>query len=487
MSKFLQIDEYVEKIKRSFYTDKESDDFVIYLAKYHEKREMAKKTRLSENEVLKVFERNHMVFYNRTSQLYYNYIGGDYVSMNEDNLLYLALEFISMNVLFIDVNHKNVLKNKIIKQIKDNNIYETIPDSDTIQQTLSLLNETFFSNKAFSKCFLITIGRIILQKRVDNDFLIFTRLNMKGFLTELNKNISIYFCNSNLFNFFKFKFTHDHPQTTAQKYVIPCTKINSNNLKINEQSYVNMIVVAIYYFNRYHSIDNYLKSENILVQIKENIHYLNIDKDKIIQQFAQEHIIQEKRQSIQQKELIFLWKKFKYEKDIFVTSFTSYNEFVYSLFTYLNVNYNQDNHNNILDGYYSFDLPYVDDFKSFWNDNFSYCEEETNFELNEILFLYNKYGKIKKNNLNEVLIKLILQCFYPKCDVIGTKIINGVKSSLWDKKEEILSFISKNDINIEDNMNAIYKQYVSTTKNEYRISKLYFSNFINHLLSDQLE
>ena len=486
MYKFSKIDQYVGIIKKNIADDKEKkDEFVMFLVKYYDRLEQVNNLKLTEKEILQKFERNHCIYYNKTSQLYYNYIGDDFVSMNEDNLLYLVLEFLSNNVLFVDIIQKNSFKNKIIKRIKDNNIYESIPDSNTIQTTLSLLNETFFHKKTYSKCFLVTIGRIILQKKVDNDFLVFTRVNMKGFLGELNKIISIYFCNTNLFNFFKFKFTHDHQSISAKKYVIPCTKISSTNIKISAQEYVNMIIVSIYYYNRYNVIDNYLESENILHEVRDNIHYLDIAKGKVMQQFTEEHIIKEEKQYIQQKQLIFLWKKFTYEKDIFVNSFVSYNEFVCELFKYLNVLYDKNSNNNKLVGYYSFDLPYVDDFKVFWNENFYDCKDETHLELNEILFLYNKYGKLKKNNLNETLIKLILQCFYSQHGLVDNKIIHGVKCKLWNKQEEINSFIEKFNVNIQDNLNVIYKKYVSTTKSEYRISKIYFQTHIDYLLNQE--
>lgn len=482
MSNFSEIDQLFEKIKKVIACDKENEEFTMLLKKYYE-RLQSSKLKITEQEILQNFERNHSIYYNKTSQLYYNYIGDNFVSMNEDNLLFLVLEYLSNNIPGVDINQKNSFKNKIIKQIKDNNIYESIPDSNTIQSTLSLLNDTFFHKKTYSKCFLITIGRIILQKKTNNDFLVFTRVNMKSFLNELNKNISIYFCNTNLFNYFKFKFTQDHHNTKFKKYVIPCSKINSNNIKISEQQYINMIVVSIYYYNRYNNIDTYLISEIVLREIRENIHYLDVDKEKIIKQFTEEHIIKEDKQSIQQKQLIFLWKKFTYEKDIFVHSFASYNEFLSSLFSFLDCDYDKENNNNNLNGYYSFDLPYVDDFKTFWNENFESCKKETNLELNEILFLYNKHGKNKKNNLNEPLIKLIIQCFYSQYEIIDNKIINGVKCKLWDKQKEIDLFIKKNNINIEDNLNTNYKKYVSTTKSEYRISKVYFQNYIDNLLS----
>jgi hypothetical protein len=236
-----------------------------------------------------------------------------------------------------------------------------------------------------------------------------------------------------------------------------------------------MVVVSIYYYNRYQTIDNYLESENVMEEVWENIHSLDVDKEKIIKRFTEDRIIKEEKQYIQQKQLIFLWKKFTYEKDIFVNSFANYNEFLINLFSFLKCEYNRESNNNVLYGYYSFDLPYVDDFKLFWNENFYECENETNLELNEILFLYNKHGKMKRNNLNETLIKLILQCFYSKHEVLSNKFINGVKCKLWDKR--------KDDVNIEDNLNIIYKLYLSTTKSDYRISKIYFQTCIECLSS----
>lgn len=242
-----------------------------------------------------------------------------------------------------------------------------------------------------------------------------------------------------------------------------------------------MIIVSIYYYNRYNNIDNYLVSEIVLREIRDSIYYLDIDKEKIIKQFTKEHIIKEDKQNIQQKQLVFLWKKFTYEKDLFVHSFASYSEFLSYLFLFLKCDYCKESNNNILTGYYSFDLPYVEDFKNFWNKNFETSENETNLELNEILILYNKHGNNKKNNLNETLIKLILQCFYSQHDIVDEKIINGVKCKLWDKRKEIDLFIEKFNINIEDNLNKIYKKYVSTTKTQYRISKIYFENHIKNI------
>ena len=173
MSDFSKINHYFENIKKCLSTDKQNDDFCLYLFKYYEKCQQEHIFKITEKEIIQNFERQHSIYYNKTSRLYYDYNNDNFISLNEDNLLYLVLDFLSNNVPIIDITQKNTFKNKIVKRIKDNNIYESIPDSNTIQKSLSLLNETFFHKKAYSKSFLITIGRIILQKKADNDFLVF--------------------------------------------------------------------------------------------------------------------------------------------------------------------------------------------------------------------------------------------------------------------------------------------------------------------------
>lgn len=470
MSKTKEIEQCYHNIKKVLMHDEQENEFLYYLEKYYNK------LKVDLNDVLNDFDHKHTIFYNKTSQLYYNYIRSNYIVMNEDNLLYLVLEYITSTIV-TDTHQKVSLKNKIIKQIKENNIYETIPDSNTIQPVLSFLTETFFSCKAYTKIFLIIIGSIIIQKKNCNNFLVFTRGNLKSFLNEISQRISIYFCNVNIFNYFKFKFTQDHENNHGDKYVIPCNKINSDVIKVGDNLYTNMIIIAIHYYNRYQTVEHYVTTENLPANIKKNLYLLNSNKYHIIQNFVDEYIIEEKKQEINQKEIIFLYKKITYEHDIFINVFTSYNDFVSSLFEFLKCEYDKSNANNVLPGYYSFELPYIDEFKKFWTSHFSYSETETNFELNEILYLYNKYNKSRKNNMNETLIKLVIQSFYSNFEVFENKFVNKLKCSLWNKKEEIESFLNENNIDITNNINVIYKKYIST-KTEYRVSKVYFQNHV---------
>ena len=471
-----QIEYTVNEILSCLPETVQQEHFLQYISKYSKTPPKTNEI-TSNDEILMMFDQYHSIYYNKTSSIYYNYNGKDYILFNEDNMLHLVLEYISTKT-GVDTSQKNGVKNKLFKQIKENNIYEAIPDSRTIQSILNYLNQTLFNCKAYSKIFLILIGSIILKKKTDNKFLIFTRTNMKSFLTEFNQAISIYFCNTNLFNFFKFKYTQDHDVSTYSKYLLHCNNINCDIMKTTSQLYVNMAVVAIYYFNRYSSVENYITTENISSMLKNSIYYFDIEKSKHIQKFIDTHITKDATQEITQRELTFLWKKYVLDNDIFVSSFSSYTDFVFHLFKSLDMKYDSGSTNNVLIGYCSLESPRLDNFKKFWNDNFVFCDKESHLEINEILFLYNKHNKGGKSHLSESLISLIIQCFYSQFEIIDNKMIHNVKCLLWDKRKEIDDFIQQYDgMGESNNINSIYKKYIST-KTDYRISKIYFQKYL---------
>ena len=144
---------------------------------------------------------------------------------------------------------KNLTKYSILKTIKANSIYDTIPDTETIQSILNVLVPTIFDTKIYAKIFLITIGNIVLKKHQINTnednhkHIIFMRSNIKPFLNELNKYISMYFGNNNVFNTYKFKYTQDHE--SYYKWLIPCKSICYDMFNFKEQFCVNLIAQAL--------------------------------------------------------------------------------------------------------------------------------------------------------------------------------------------------------------------------------------------------
>lgn len=462
-------------------------DFQTYLNAYYEAQKSRENKQQLIRKIVDDFNSNNMIYFNKTSKIYYNYIDNNYLLLNEDNMLHHILYFISnfkQQDHIIDLSLKNNIKQKILKSIKENSVYDTIPDTDTIQKVLNICVPTIFDRKEYAKIFLLSLGSIILKKQNDQKTVIFMRNQIKPFLNEINKYISMYFSNNNVFNIFKFKYTQDHV-SSVDKLVIPCKSFNMDMFSFPEQFYVNLICVCIYYSNRYDSVDNYLQSviEDV-THVEKCVNYFqHSTKESVTQYFADKYFIKNANESMEQKELLFLWKQYVEQEDMFVHVFTSHQDFLINLFETLNQTYDESNSNNRLQGYYSMEIPTIQLFRAFWDKYFIYCEDEYYFEISEILHLFHQAHKQKKTNLSETTIKLILQLYYDTHTINKGKIIHNLKCTFWDKQKEIDDFITKENINIKQNIHTIYKNYCIYEKN-LKIGKKYFTMYLEKKKSD---
>lgn len=433
------------------------------------------------------FMSNNMIYYNKTSKIYFNYIDNNYLLLNEDNMLHHVLYFISntkMNQQTIDLSLKNTIKQKIMRSIRDHSIYDTIPDTDTIQNVLQVCVPNIFDKKEYAKIFLLSVGNMMLKKPMKDRSIIFMRVQMKPFLNEVNKYICMYFCNHNVFNYFKFKYTQDHVNSSYEKWLIPSKPICMDMFHLTEQFYVNLICVCIYYSNRYDTIEGYLNSViEDTTNVEECVKYFQVkNKEGVIQTFMDTFLIKKQKESMEPNELLFLWKQYIQKEDLFVHVFTSYQDFLTSLYAYVGQTYD-DVSNNRFNGYYSMEIPTIELFRSFWDENFEHCEDEFYFEISEILHLFHQAHKQKKTNLSEPMILLILQLYYDMYPINKGKVIHNVKCTIWDKKKEINDFISKENINLKQNNHTLYKKY-SMYEKKLKISKKYFTMYVDKLRSD---
>lgn len=102
-------------------------------------------------------------FYHPTTESFFHYDGLNYVELSEDNVLYNVLTTISRDRSIMSWKHKT--KVSIMKRIKDIHVYQTIPESETIQAVLNSLYPAVFKTKAETKYFLTIIGDNILSSR----------------------------------------------------------------------------------------------------------------------------------------------------------------------------------------------------------------------------------------------------------------------------------------------------------------------------------
>ena len=462
-------------------TPSEHEDFYNYLNTYYTQLIQQKEKSLISDNMVQQFVNNNVIYYNKTSKIYFNCENDNIIACNEDNMLFYILDYITNNKknYTFDVVLKNITKNKIVKKIKENySVLEIIPESDTIQYIINCLSPIIFKDKTITKMWLTLFGDIVLKK-INTNTVFFCKTSIKSFLNDINKYICIYFGNNNIFNYIKFKYTTDHE--LYNKYILDSNDINYDIFNFKQQFFINLLCVSIYYSNRYTNIYNFIDTEINENEPNSNITlFKNTTKNDIIKKYIDIFLIHDDSQIIYEKELIYLWKKYINENNLFINVFTSYNDFIISLFNYVNKDYNSLNTNNKLIGFYCLETPNIECFKTFWNDNFSFDIDEYYFEINEILFLFNKFCTNKYKTITEKSIINIIQIYYNKYVISDKKHIHNLKCKLWNKKEEIDNFLEKENINLNNmNKNEIYKIYNQKCKTNIKISTKYFNMYLD--------
>jgi len=210
---------------------------------YNKLLELDELDELCENEkkshdIIKYFFENNCYYYNSTTNLYVEYID-NYKFINENNMIYSILTFISkyQDIYLLTTNQKQTIKIKIQKKIKERSIYDTIPESITLQNMISFLYPNIFTQRNIAKYFMITLGDIILKKiKTDSELFYFIPIYMKPLITMINKSLSLYFYTINLGNYYKYKYS-DHD--TEKSRVIPFNNININHYNIDFKTIMN--------------------------------------------------------------------------------------------------------------------------------------------------------------------------------------------------------------------------------------------------------
>lgn len=479
------INDIIQRIKNNIQTEEEYNLFLDHLHQYLNLQESQLQKSLFFEKHINNFFQNNSIYFCKTSKLYFNYVNDDYVVCNEDNILYYILDFLSNDKSVspepIEIQTKQQIKNKIVRYIRDScNIFENIPETETIQNVMNFLIPTVFSEREYAKFFLTCIGDIILKKE---KMVIYTRNNLKDFINELNKVVSMYLINTNLHSTFKYKFVSEHDNKI--KFNIPCNSFNYEFIKTTHQLCINILCVAIYYSNRFNSACEFANKEGLCDNVNKTINLFNLNtKETIITSFINTELVNDSNQLIHEKDIWYLWKSYIERNSYFVTPFLGYSDFMSCIFKECNLDYDPTHHNNELTGFYSLDIPNVNLFVEFWNKHFTYDEHEIYLEINEILYLFIKTDKRhKKYNFNESLIKYIIQSNFPNINIVNKKYIHNIKCDLWDKKEEINTFVStlNKDIN-ELNNNQLYLEYCKKCKPDIlKIGKKYFNLRLNEL------
>jgi hypothetical protein len=415
----------------------------------------------SYDDIVKYFFENNCYYYNSTTNLYVEY-SNNYKFINENNMLHSILTFISkyQDIYLLTSNQKQTIKTKIQKKIKDRSIYDTIPESITLQNLISFLYPNIFIERNIAKYFMITLGDIILKK---TDLFYFIPNYIKPLISIINKSLSMYFYTINLGNHYKYKYS-DHE--TDKSRVIPFNNINITHYNIDSTFIINLICCAIHYSNRYENGDKFLdKIINIDLNTIRPIYWIkNTTKEHLIDSFIDDYLYTKDGYKISEKDMLFLWKSY-IKKHNYINIFTKQCDILSHIASKIN-------YNTFFINIGSHYLPYVQNFKDFWV-KYIYSDEG-NYEINELFTLFVEQYNIK--NINENNMYDLIHYYYPEVK-IEDKFIQNIGCVLWNKKKDVLDFLHTHKK--EDQSINLYSIYCSEYKDKKRVSKNYFMNILN--------
>ena len=434
------------------------------------------------DEFIEEFMAKTRFFYYSPTDLFFTYSDDKmYEVVKEDNIQHLILTTITSKFPEL-MPWKYKIKIQLMKRIRENSVLKSIPESETIQDTIQLLVPSLFSTKDSAKYFLTVIGDILHKKKSYYYF-----IHSKT-LTPLFKELSqecYKFFGINLLNHFKFKY-YEHSSEDCRliqmREISPCSTL-FNFIDLDRM--INLFCVASHYSTRYVCGDSYLENYcNDYSVINYALYLKNSKSIEILKQFINATTEECSGYHISWKNMLYLWKVFIEDENIPSVFFnhslkqmllTQSHQLGLEIasdagFTLssnsiaiMNGTTNCEIENFMIKNRTSKHLPFVCNFISYWENNiicYYECgnaeqeeaeeeaeEEEYELEVDELLMLFNK--SIKKsattllhNNASDKMLLGLIRHFYPDVIIEDDKYLIqvGIKPEIWNKQKEIEEF-----------------------------------------------
>jgi hypothetical protein len=236
---------------------------------------------------LELFKKSFFVsnkyYYLPINNTFYEYDGKTYSVISEDNILHNLLSTINNEGKLTQWKYKT--KSIILREIKERQLFNSIPENYTIEKITNLLQEMLFTNKQEAKYFLTIIGDGLLKKQTNNMY--FVSLNVKEFLNYFNELLFAithsYSYNSNFIS--RYHTVHDiinYRLLPEKDGIILMTDFN----KLVDKYYIDILCVASYFSKLYDSAENY-----IITETKDNLHnYVMFFKNKSINTIVEDFV-----------------------------------------------------------------------------------------------------------------------------------------------------------------------------------------------------
>lgn len=446
---------------------------------------------------IQVFLSKNQYYYLPSNNFFYEYNGKNYFIVKEDDVIHKLLSTISKDRVLLQWKHKT--KINIIKQIKDRNLFNSIPETDTIQNILNVLYPSIFASKNTAKYFLTIIGDNILKK--NNNMIFLVTPQMKKLLNELDNIAFSSIGYSNTTSNFMTKYHENHTYENCR--LIKMNENFSNDVwrDVLKRIGLDLLCVAAHYSKRYENSDKFIENKSD-EELKLYTNYLKCtNPNKIVCEFSNKYIIESKNEvKIEWKNLHFLWKQFLSSNNLpNVIYSNTLKNILKNIYTY-------DETTDSFIGITSKYLPVHIDFINFWENTITIHNTETIFdnelEIDELCSLFKFWTKqsteqlLSNCNISEENIVKILKHFFPSIEIVEDKYVLNVTCIFWNKMDEInnsFEYIKEQFkkesklalISFDDAYNYYYK-YCNLNLCKFIVSKRYFEKYLYFKFSDHI-
>lgn len=463
-------------------------------SKNHERRKNRNTYLTHEQQVfIQVFLSKNNYFYLPNNNFYYEYNGKDYYIVKEDEIIHKLLSTISKDRVLLQWKYKT--KMNVIRQIKDRNLFTSIPETDTIQSVLNALYPAIFHNKTSAKYFLTIIGDVILKN--NNGIIYLVSNKMKQFINELDGISVASIGNDNVSTKFITKYHETHAYENCRLIKINENYSNDYWREILKRIGLNLLCVAAHYSKRYNNADDFLSSscDNDLIQYSYSIK--NTTPNEMVNKFFSEYIQKTSDESskIEWRNIHFLWKQFLSSRSLPGIMYSnSLKNICKGLCQY-------DEANDCFIGVTSKYLPIYKDFTKFWQNNIVTSQNddfENELEIDEITTLFKGWNNSHSRNfLSEESVLKLLKHFFPSVEIVEDKYILNITCVLWNKAEEINSSLDYIKEQIKNNNGELgilsfddaynyYQKFCSQKSKKIIVSKRYFEKYLYYKLADHV-
>jgi len=509
------MDEQIEKLEHMY----KDNEYMLKRLNYHitqilpktlenekqtweQRQERNKYLTGEQQKFIQIFLSNNDYYYLPGNATFYEYNKITYSVIKEDDVHHKLLSSISKDRKLLVWKHKT--KFILLKQIKERNLFQSIPETETIQHVINTLTPSLFQDKIQTKYFLTILGDNILKKMGDKTFLV--KPKMKPLLQELDQ-LSATFNISNICGNIMTKYHESYSYQNCR-----LLKINNAEPNIFTNLGINLFCIAAYYsYNRYTSSENYLIHVASQEQRDYSLFLKNNTQQTIVESFCkyalEEYALEEYALDpvvdiieIYKSKVSISWKKMHYIWKLYISK-NSLPFMFYSNTLKILLKERLNNYDEVTDTFYGVTskyLPCVQKFLHFWDETIT--QSEFGVDVDELTDLFNKWTKNESKNESKNDIKIleqdiikIINHFYPANIIESGKTILNIKCSLWDKNIDIelslnsLKEINKMELILIDDAYKYYLKFCRKNKCINVVNKQYFEKYVKHTLTQFIE